>query len=123
MGKTESGRQSGGGCSKESRKTLVNVAQEYERKIGREQIARGEDSSPQKDAFSDFGSKDAGNFFTQFIDLLKGFLFGGKPGSKPPDLTRCGPGGCKSETECQAYCTKPENIKECSKFAPPGEER
>lgn len=30
-----------------------------------------------------------------------------------------GPGGCKSETECKAYCSKPENMTECSKFKPP----
>ena len=36
MGPTESGRPAGGGCSKESLKTLVDVAQKYERKIGKE---------------------------------------------------------------------------------------
>ncbi|MBI2151657.1 hypothetical protein HYU21_02960, partial [Candidatus Woesearchaeota archaeon] len=36
MGQTESGRPAGGGCSKESLKTLVDVAQKYERKIGKE---------------------------------------------------------------------------------------
>ena len=36
MGETESGRPAGGGCSKESLKTLVDVAQKYERKIGKE---------------------------------------------------------------------------------------
>lgn len=36
MGKTESGRPAGGGCSKESLKTLVDVAQKYEKKTGKE---------------------------------------------------------------------------------------
>ncbi len=36
MGPTESGRPAGGGCSKESLKTLVDVAQKYEKKIGKE---------------------------------------------------------------------------------------
>lgn len=27
-----------------------------------------------------------------------------------------GPGGCKSDTECQIFCSKPENQNECSKF-------
>ncbi len=36
MGPTESGRPAGGGCSKESLKTLVDVAQKYEQKIGKE---------------------------------------------------------------------------------------
>lgn len=30
-----------------------------------------------------------------------------------------GPGGCKSETECKTYCSKPENMTECQKFTPP----
>lgn len=29
-----------------------------------------------------------------------------------------GPGGCKSEAECQTYCNKPENIEECMNFGP-----
>lgn len=36
MGETESGRKAGGGCSEESMKTLVDVAQKYEAKIGKE---------------------------------------------------------------------------------------
>ena len=36
MGPTESGRPAGGGCSKESLGTLVDVAQRYEKKIGKE---------------------------------------------------------------------------------------
>ena len=36
MGETESGRKAGGGCSKESLETLVDVAQKYEKKIGQE---------------------------------------------------------------------------------------
>ncbi len=36
MGPTETGRPAGGGCSKESLKTLVDVAQKYEQKIGKE---------------------------------------------------------------------------------------
>lgn len=55
MGKTESGRQSGGGCSRESQKTLVNVAQEYERKIG-------------KNVYEGFNNQ--GNFLANFFDWL-----------------------------------------------------
>lgn len=36
MGETESGRKAGGGCSPESLKTLIDVAQKYEQKIGKE---------------------------------------------------------------------------------------
>ncbi|MEK7637116.1 MAG: hypothetical protein AAB402_01835, partial [Patescibacteria group bacterium] len=32
---------------------------------------------------------------------------------------KVGPGGCKSETECQKYCSTPANQNECAKFAPP----
>lgn len=30
-----------------------------------------------------------------------------------------GPGGCKSQTECDAFCGKPENQKTCMEFKPP----
>jgi len=30
-----------------------------------------------------------------------------------------GPGGCKSDAECQAYCSQPKNREECYKFQPP----
>ena len=45
MGLTESGRPAGGGCSKESLKTLVDVAQKYEQKIGKE-VQAGERERP-----------------------------------------------------------------------------
>ncbi len=32
---------------------------------------------------------------------------------------KTGPGGCKTEAECQKYCSTPANQDECSKFAPP----
>ncbi len=30
-----------------------------------------------------------------------------------------GPGGCKTETECKAFCSKPENFEQCHQFGPP----
>ncbi|MBI2074206.1 MAG: hypothetical protein HYT83_00035 [Candidatus Levybacteria bacterium] len=140
MGQTQSGRPSGGGCSKESQKTLVNVAQTYEKKIGKEEEDRGFDNY-KKDAFSDLGegSKEndeksgepnkGGNFFANIFDSFKnllsrlplvGNIIGGKLGSQArPDLRQGGPGGCKSQAECESFCSKSENRETCSKFAPP----
>ena len=139
MGMTESGRPAGGGCSRESLKTLVDVAQKYERKIGKEvqtevrgkpdyQPAASEDEKQYKEP-------DNRNFLTKFFDWLISLFRGifhssnkktstsveeladkeiaGKSSDKP------GPGGCKSQAECQTFCSKPENKEACSKFAPP----
>ncbi|MCL5970520.1 MAG: hypothetical protein M1450_03405, partial [Patescibacteria group bacterium] len=32
--------------------------------------------------------------------------------------TQGGPGGCKSQSECQTYCDKPENRQVCLQFKP-----
>lgn len=51
-------------------------------------------------------------------DAKQGDQNGGpKPGEGPGSFT--GPGGCKSETECQKYCSDPAHFDECSKFKPP----
>lgn len=127
-----------GGCSKESLKTLVDYGQKYEKKI--DKVVQGGGSDYQKDAFSDFGrgpsdrryegSTDKGvgtesdkrNFFAKFIDWISN-LFRGLPiiGSATSKMERpqAGPGGCRSQAECDTFCSKPENKESCSKFAPP----
>ena len=135
-----------GGCSKESMKTLVDYAQKYEKKIGKEiqtevrgqpnyQPVKGRD---EQDA--EFESKlvdnrnekqypEQGhqNFLTKFIDWIKS-LFGPTPAKnkETEDINQIrpdsGPGGCRSQAECDAFCEKPENRENCSKFAPPGNE-
>lgn len=94
---TESGRPGGGGCSKESLKTLVDVAQKYEKKIGKEVQTeiRGQPSSE--------------NIIMKILNWIKRFLAG----------PRIGPGGCRSQAECDVYCDNPEHQPECSQFAPP----
>ncbi|MBI2139036.1 hypothetical protein HYU13_05585 [Candidatus Woesearchaeota archaeon] len=170
MGPTESGRPAGGGCSKESLGTLVDVAQKYERKIGKEVQAevRGKpgynkpDRGPPEECIADgefIGEEkcralidktskgpsangdeeqlkeiDQRNFITKLIDWIK-HLFGWTP-KRSIEVTagqsrqsedrnqirpQTGPGGCRSQAECDVFCSKPENQKECSKFAPPDE--
>lgn len=53
---------------------------------------------------------------------ILGNLIGGKlePPTRP-DLPQTGPGGCKSQLECEEFCSKTENKEECSKFSPPGD--
>lgn len=68
------------------------------------------------------------NFFSRLIGWITR-LFRGSDELSPerapkrsdvhPDLEKGGPGGCKSRPECQSYCSRPENRKECSKFTPP----
>ncbi len=94
---------------------------------------------------------DKGNIFTRFFGWFKNLfrksqdlpLDGNKQFGKPEndeeesydnvprDVNRqrpqAGPGGCRSQAECDAFCSKPENNEACSKFAKPegpdGEER
>ncbi len=141
MGPTESGRPAGGGCSKESLKTLVDVAQKYEKKIGKEtqtevrgqpnyQPYTGVESKPadSRDA-RQHNEPNNQNFLARFIGLIKSF-FGLTPdrsaiasdqSRQPEDASQvrrqAGPGGCKSQAECDAFCDKPENREACSKFA------
>jgi len=151
MGETESGRKAGGGCSKESLKTLVDVAQKYERKIGKEvqTEVRGKPNYQQDVSFEDspaasadekqdsidkkqYKELDNRNFLTKLIDWIKS-LFGrtldrsdgaADQSRQSEDANQirpqAGPGGCRSQAECDAVCSKPENKEACSKFAPPG---
>ncbi len=164
---TESGKQGGGGCSKESMKTLVDYAQKYERKISKEvqtevrgkpdynkpDVGRPEECFANGEfigqeecrALMDKTSKgtassadrgqlkepDQRNFVTKFIDWVKS-LFGWKS-KKSIDTTalqsddrnqimpQALPGGCRSQAECDDFCSKQENQEECSKFAPQDE--
>ncbi len=135
MGPTESGRPAGGGCSKESLKTLVDVAQKYERKIGKEAQTevRGKPdyNKPDEELLKEPDHRD---FITKFIDWVKSLLgrtpkrsieanAGQSRQSEDRNQIRpqAGPGSCRSQAECDAFCSKPENQEECSKFAPPDE--
>ncbi|MCL5970712.1 MAG: hypothetical protein M1450_04400 [Patescibacteria group bacterium] len=42
-----------------------------------------------------------------------------EPGNQNQGEMQGGPGGCKSQSECQAYCSQPQNREECSKFQSP----
>lgn len=138
--KTESGKQGGGGCSKASMKTVVDYAQKYEAKIGKEvqTEVRGKPNYGKEN--NDFGGgsnsgfqrHDDRNFFQKLIGAIMG-IFGRAPqgpengpedgkggGSRGPmPEGAVGPGGCKSQVECDKYCNKPEHREECSKFTPP----
>lgn len=152
-GKTESGKPAGGGCSKESLKTLVDVAQKYEKKIGKEvqTEVRGKPNY-QPGLLSSSGDRPGPvrepNIFQRLVMWVFS-LFGKTPPGPPGDSesrdqkglmdqpsdgrskqemesllkSGGGPGGCKSQSECQAYCSKPEHSEECSKFAPPDQGR
>jgi len=144
---TESGKQGGGGCSKESMKTLVDYGQKYEAKIGKEvqTEVRGQPNY-NKERTGGLGPQGSGennrrevrqddrNFFQKLVSSILG-IFGRKPqpngerstqgengpvrdsqGQTPPGGV--GPGGCKSRSECETFCSKSENFEICSKFAP-----
>ena len=129
MGKTDSGQSSGGGCSEESKKTLVDVAQKYERKIGKEfqTEIRGQSRPPQSNQSTSLARSWNQNILTRFISWVRRLL-----GISSPDLPfpekeepnqvrlQTGPGGCRSQAECDAYCDKLENRDKCNQFAPPG---
>jgi hypothetical protein len=136
-GLTESGKQGGGGCSEESMKTLVDYAQKFEAKIGKEvqTEVRGKpdyNKSPEQNAGGQSEDRDVHkNFIIRFINWMKS-LFGyfalpddNNPATdrdrENPNETRldAGPGGCRTQTECDAYCNKPENRQECSNFKKP----
>ncbi|RJQ35770.1 leucine-rich repeat domain-containing protein [Candidatus Microgenomates bacterium] len=145
---TESGKQGGGGCSKESMKTMVDYGQKYEAKIGKEvqTEVRGQPNY-NKEKTGGFGPenntdeknnssqiKDDRNFLQKLIGSILG-IFGvktessenglkerenGKGGGsrEPMPEGAVGPGGCKSQAQCDKYCDKQEHRDECSKFAP-----
>ncbi|MDD2823399.1 MAG: hypothetical protein PHQ59_04965 [Candidatus Daviesbacteria bacterium] len=138
---TESGKQGGGGCSKESMKTLVDYAQKFEAKIGKQvqTEVRGQPNYNKGEA-GGLGSgdrnseiKDDRNFFQKLISMILSFFGiraespggsservndrgGGDRGPMPEGAV--GPGGCKSQAECDKYCDQHKD--ECSKFTPPG---
>ena len=152
---TESGKQGGGGCSKESMKTSVNYGQKYEKKIGKEvqtevrgqpgynkEKTGGAGPNNGDERGSNQGldrGPDNRNFFQKLISSILG-IFGikteGPQGNSGPSANMkgggdrgpmlegaVGPGGCKSQTECDAFCNKVENRDTCDKFTPPGEKR
>ena len=140
MGETESGRPAGGGCSKESLKTLVDVAQEYEKKIGKEVQTEVRGKPNYQPSPVEEQVPDNRKFITKFIDWFKSLFKRSSPSKfaspkenseissnennrrgesdSRPNLETGELGGCKSRVECEAYCSKPENREACSKFAP-----
>lgn len=152
--KTESGKQGGGGCSKQSLETLVDYAQKYEKKIGKEvqTEVRGKPNYNKGLVGNGSSGPENGQSFRQpniFQRLVIWVfsLFGktppqdsgdggpGAPGGsneRPSQQEReekeallkqgKGPGGCKSQAECQTYCSNPDHREECDKFGPPGGE-
>ncbi|MBI2330170.1 hypothetical protein HYU94_02175 [Candidatus Daviesbacteria bacterium] len=66
MGKTGSGRPAGGGCSKESQETMVNAAEKYEKKIGKE---------AQTEARGKVDYQDDRNFLIRIIEKYIKALF------------------------------------------------
>lgn len=136
-GLTESGMQGGGGCSKESMSTVVDYAQKFEAKIGKEiqTEVRGKpdyDKGPQQNV--DNPAKDNNvnkNFIIRFIDWIKSlFSHSATPTDNNPATAMdrenpneirsdAGPGGCRTQAECDAYCNKSENRQECSNFKEP----
>lgn len=135
MEETGSGRKAGGGCSKESLKTLVDVAQKYEKKIGKDALTEVQQQlNYNQNASSNISIRsDNRNFLTKVFDWLRSVfsrssqpaLIQEKRGAENLNKIRpqSGPGGCKSQAECDLYCDKLENREECSKFAPPNRER
>lgn len=133
--KTQSGAQGGGGCSKESMKSLVDYAQKYEKKIGKDvqtEVRGKPDYRPGSLSGGRAGSAGQPNFFERLVMWVFS-LFGktppGAPGSDFQNRSggedsnkirlELGPGGCKSQSECDTYCNNLEHQEECSKFAPP----
>jgi len=60
---TESGKQGGGGCSKESMKTSVNYGQKYEKKIGKEELKKGKEFLKGHLALALEDTSDVSSFF------------------------------------------------------------
>ncbi|MBI2129312.1 hypothetical protein HYU07_03660 [Candidatus Woesearchaeota archaeon] len=115
MGETESGRPAGGGCSKESLKTLVDVAQKYERKIGKEvqTEVRGQPNyQPAASAdHKQYKEPDNRNFFARLIDWIKSLFR--KESASPSNATDSGPpkectvnGKFIGEDNCKAMMEK-----------------
>ncbi len=134
-----------GGCSRESLKTLVDYGQKYEKKIGKEtqtEVRGQQDYQPadtrdqQVDSRNDlqYNAQGNRNFLAKFFGWIKSlFGFTNNPNNAAIDKSQqsedanqirptTGPGGCKTQAECDAACAKPENKEACSKFAPPSNE-
>jgi len=131
--KTESGMQGGGGCSKESMKTVVDYAKKYEAKIGKEvqtevrgQPNYGKGMSSNSENFQE-DQEDRSffgiiiGFFNHLLGRDKGQVRQEQTPTEDPNQIRsqAGPGGCRSQAECDAYCEV--HKEECSKFTPPSE--
>jgi hypothetical protein len=130
---TESGKQGGGGCSKESMKTLVDYAQKFEAKIGTQvqTEVRGQPNyNKGLEGNSGEGPKSGKDQENRkgpnIIEMIRGFfahlpIIGGifgKSTEGAPNMNQVGPGGCKSKEECDVFCSKSENRETCSKFTP-----
>lgn len=125
---TESGKQGGGGCSKESMKTLVDYAQKYEAKIGKEVQTEVRGQPNYNKGTGNFnGGPDKKFSAASFLDMVRNFfahipiiggIFGKPSEGGPLQQSQRGPGDCKSKSECDLFCDKPENRAECLKFAP-----
>lgn len=133
-----------GGCSEESLGTLVDYAQKYEQKIGKEvqTEVRGKPGYQRDADFEnrpdDSMDESAGikgekqynepnrNFLAKFVYWIKN-LFGLTSGDGVTSQSEgqneirpgAGPGGCRTQVECNAFCDKPENRESCSKFVQP----
>lgn len=130
---TESGKQGGGGCSKESMETLVDYAQEYERKIGKEvqTEVRGQPNYGKNESENKFDVRDEKdgrynvpenkNFFGRIMGSIKSF-FGrifhreNRNQENPNEMPDVGPGGCRSQAECNAFCSQEANRETCDNF-------
>lgn len=119
MGLTESGRPAGGGCSKESLKTLVDVAQKYERKIGKEvqtEVRGKPDYQPIIDNRDEKQYEpDNRNFFAKLINWIKNLFRGGsvalpnqeEEGGPPKECTINGK--FIGEAQCKAMMEKTQS--------------
>ncbi len=128
-----------GGCSRESMKTLVDYAQKYEKKIGKETQTevRGQTNyqpADTRDSMQYTEPKETKepenrNLFAKLIDWIKQVFSRASAKSKiaverkSEDANKirpqAGPDSCKTQAECDIACAKPENKEACSKFAPP----
>ncbi|MBI2662722.1 hypothetical protein HYX11_04655 [Candidatus Woesearchaeota archaeon] len=120
-----------GGCSKESMKTVVDYAQKYEKKIGKEIQTEVKGQPDYQPAGVVLASEELDNrgFFAKLFDWIKNLFKGSPKGNgitdqskKSEDMNKirptAGPEGCKTQVECDVVCSKTENKEVCSTFAP-----
>lgn len=140
-----------GGCTKDSLKTLRVHNIRAEKKIGKDRyygpppdysnLPTAPSDKPVVDSEAPYDSKQEvsqvpvvkENAFARLLGWFKKAIF--KKGSKGvgkdnADAGRSnvndkrpqlGPGGCRSQAECDVVCSKPEYKEACSRFAPPGQ--